>query len=623
MTPAGPSDLRRLLKTHFGYDEFRGQQERVIANALRGRHGVVIMPTGGGKSLCYQLPALALPGLTLVVSPLIALMKDQVDGLRANGIAAEFVNSSLDAAEVDRVQRDALAGRVKILYAAPERVSIPGFQRFLERLRLSLIAIDEAHCISEWGHDFRPDYRNLAELRRRFPATPVMALTATATGRVRSDIVEQLALSDAAEFIADFDRPNLTYDVRSKQNAFDTLLNLLDEQPGAPAIVYCFSRADTEELAARLTDRGHPAAAYHAGLEPESRRDTQERFIDGVVPIVVATIAFGMGIDKPDVRLVVHHTIPKSIEAYYQETGRAGRDGQPSRCVLLFSEGDRHKHEYFIRETSDAGARATAERQLAGIMEYSRLHTCRRRFLLAHFGQTMTDDACGNCDVCLAQSESVDVTVAAQKLLSAAIRTGERFGAAHLCNVLLGRNMGRIRELGHDQLSVFGIVTDYDGNALRAIAAQLVEKGLLARSEGQYATLAVTPAGRRWLKERAELQVNMRIDEPGVNRPGRGGARAARDAAASGPVTQTPATPEQARREQGLFEELRTLRRRLADEQGWPAFTVFNDATLREMSAKMPADEAAMLRLSGVGPAKIERYGAVFLDAIRQYAKRA
>ena len=605
--------LRQLLKQHFGYDEFRLGQEAVISNALAGRNSLVVMPTGGGKSLCYQLPALALGGLTLVVSPLIALMKDQVDGLRANGIPAEFLNSSLDHATAANVERRAQAGRVSLLYVAPERVSMPGFQRLLGTLDLRLIAIDEAHCISEWGHDFRPDYRALSDLRRQFPQTPVMALTATATERVRQDIVEQLGLYDGAQFVSGFDRANLTYRVQRRSGTWEALLGLLNERRGQSAIVYCFSRKETEELAARLTDHGHPTVAYHAGLDPEIRRITQERFIDGDVPVVAATIAFGMGIDKPDIRLVVHYALPKSIEGYYQETGRAGRDGLPSDCVLFFSEGDRAKQEYFIQGMT-GDARAVSERQLQQMVDYGRLQTCRRKYLLAYFGETIPGETCGNCDVCLAERRPVDVTLVSQKLLSAVVRTGERFGIAHVINVLLGSNLERIRELGHDQLSVFGIVDDYDRNGLRRFADGLVEKGLLARADGQYATVSVTVAGREWLRSRASLTLDMRVDEAEVKRERRDNGRKRSAVAMVGTTAEY---------DEGLFDELRALRRRLADEQSVPAFVVFSDATLKAMAAARPTDHQAMLGVSGVGPAKLERYGDAFLTVIQEYVRRA
>ena len=598
------TNLNQLLKWHFGYDEFRPGQEAIISNALGGRHSLVIMPTGGGKSLCYQLPALAMGGLTLVVSPLIALMKDQVDGLRANGIAAEFVNSSLDSRTVADVERKAQAGGVSLLYVAPERVSMPGFRRFLGTLDLRLIAIDEAHCISEWGHDFRPDYRALSELRTAFPDTPMMALTATATERVRDDIVGQLRLGDCPRFVSGFDRANLTYRVQAGAGTLRSLADLLDERRGQSAIVYCFSRKETEEVAQGLTAAGHTAVAYHAGLDAEVRRRTQERFIDGEVPVVAATIAFGMGIDKPDIRLVAHYALPKSIEGYYQETGRAGRDGLPSDCVLFFSEGDRAKQEFFIQQMS-GDARESAERQLQQMVDYGRLQSCRRKYLLAYFGEDMAGDGCGNCDVCLAERTAVDVTEVAQKLLSAVIRTGERFGIAHVINVLVGSRVKRVRELEHDKLSVYGIVSDYDRNGLRNIAAELVEHGLLARADGEYPTISVTAAGREWLSSRGSLTLEMRVDESAPKRERRRGR-----ATLSGEALESDA---------GLFEQLRALRRRLADEQEMPAFVVFNDATLRALAVSKPIERQAMLAVSGVGPAKMERYGEAFLAVIREY----
>ena len=607
-TPPDAGDLRRLLKQHFGYDEFRPRQEAIIANALAGRHGLVIIPTGGGKSLCYQLPAMATGGLTLVVSPLIALMKDQVDALRANGIPAAFINSTLSFDELGRVQQAALAGGLRILYAAPERVSTPGFRRFLESLRVGLIAIDEAHCISEWGHDFRPDYRNLAELRSRFPDTPVMALTATATERVREDITAQLRLGDCPRFISSFDRANLTYSVRPKQRAFRKLVDLLDERRGESAIIYCFSRRETERLADQLTAGGHPALAYHAGLDPETRRRAQERFIDGEVPIVAATIAFGMGIDKPDIRLVVHYSLPKSIEGYYQETGRAGRDGQPSDCVLFFSQGDRSKQEYFIQQIGDDAARDVAERQLNQVVEYGRLRTCRRKYLLAYFGEAMEGESCGRCDSCLGEYRSVDVTQPAKKILSAVIRTGERFGIGYVNRVLLGSRDKRIGKFGHDQLSVYNIVDDYDRNGLRSIAEMLVERGLLAKEEGSLGVMRVTPEGRAWLRGGQSLEIEVRADDSSPQGTRRGDESAGRRKESGAAVY-----------DQALFEKLRALRRRLAEEQEVPAFVVFGDAALRGLAAAKPTTPDAMLQVSGVGPAKLQKYGEPFLAAIREY----
>ncbi len=594
------NDLRRLLKRHFGYDEFRPRQEAIIANALAGRHGLVIIQTGGGKSLCYQLPVMAMDGMALVVSPLIALMKDQVDALRANGVPAAFINSTLNFNEIGRVQRAALAGDIKVLYAAPERVTTPWFLRFLESLRVGLIAIDEAHCISEWGHDFRPDYRKLAELRTRFPDTPVMALTATATERVRDDIVAQLRLGDCPRFISSFDRANLTYSVWPKQREYDDLLDLLDTRRGQSAIIYCFSRRETEELAEDLTADGHRAVAYHAGLDAETRRRAQERFIDGDVPIVAATIAFGMGIDKPDIRLVVHYSLPKSIEGYYQETGRAGRDGKPSDCVLFFSEGDRSKQEYFIHQMEDDAARHVAERQLEQMVEYGRLLRCRRKYLLAYFGDVMEGESCGNCDVCLTQT--------AKKMLSAVILTGERFGIEYINRLLLGSGDERIGEFGHDRMSVYGIVDDYDRKGLRSIAEMLVERGLLAREEGSLGVISVTQEGRAWLRDWQDFGLIAQVDEALPQRKG--------DAVEG---------PEKRGRSEGgsLLEELQAVRRRLAEENGLPASDILTDATLRRVANVKPAHDQALLQILGVGQAKLEQYGEAFLAAIEQHEQRA
>ena len=666
-----------LLKQNFGYDEFRPGQEEIISNALSGRHGLVVMPTGGGKSLCYQLPALAAGGLTLVVSPLIALMKDQVDGLRANGVAAEFLNSSLDNTTAAAIERKAQDGGVSLLYVAPERVSMPGFRRFLHTLDLRLIAIDEAHCISKWGHDFRPDYRTLSELRTEFPDTPVMALTATATEQVRDDIVGQLRLGECPRFVFGFDRANLTYQVQPRAGAWDALVNLLGERRGQSAIVYCFSRKETEEVTEGLTAAGHPAVAYHAGLDAETRRVTQERFIDGEVAIVAATIAFGMGIDKPDIRMVVHYALPKSIEGYYQETGRAGRDGLPSDCVLFFSEGDRVKQEYFIQQMT-GDARESAERQLQQMVEYGRLSACRRKYLLAYFGEEMAEDSCGNCDTCRAERQSVDITTVAQKILSAVIRTGERFGIAHVSNVLLGSKAQRVRELGHDKLSVYGIVNDYDRNGLRDVANGLAERGLLVRDDGQYPTISVTHAGREWLRSRASLTLQLRVDEserqkmqgkpeadigqsesysveevrkeyPNAYQPWTAEADeelrllyekassvaeiAAQFGRRPGAITSrlnrlgldadkfgdTVLARNSKDYDDGLFEKLRAVRLQFAREQKVSPFVVFNNTTLRELATSKPTDQEAMLHISGVGPAKMERYGVTFLAAIKDY----
>jgi RecQ family ATP-dependent DNA helicase len=480
--------MRTLLKRHFGFDAFRPLQEDVITHIASGRDALVVMPTGSGKSLCYQLPALKFSGLTVVISPLIALMKDQVDALRENGIPTAFWNSSLSFAEAARVQEDAAEGRLKLLYLAPERLAMPAVRQFLQTLTISLFAIDEAHCISEWGHDFRPDYRNLDLLRQYFPGVPIAALTATANARVRDDILGHLKLGEGRVFQSSFNRSNLHYRVLPKKRAFDRLVAELRRRPGESVIVYCFSRKSTEKVAADLTANGVPAAAYHAGLSAAERTRVQERFIRDQVPVIAATIAFGMGIDKPDVRLVVHIDLPKSVEGYYQETGRAGRDGLPSDCLFFYSAGDRVKHEFFIREMEDPEERARTRRQLQDMMSYGELRSCRRAFLLNYFGEATTETNCGSCDICV-PSVAVEADVEAP--------------------------------------------AEFD-----------------------------------------------------------------RD----------------------LFEQLRALRRRLAEDARVPPYMIFGDKTLQEMARCFPRSLERLDHVSGVGASKLAQYGETFLAVIRAYA---
>ena len=484
-----------LLKTHFGYDTFLAHQEEIISSVVDGNDAFVLMPTGGGKSLCYQLPALALGGLTLVVSPLIALMKDQVDGLRANGIPAGFVNSSLTQSQIAQVEAMAREDRFRILYVAPERSVLPEFRDFLAQLNVKLIAIDEAHCVSHWGHDFRPAYRELKTLREVCPNTPVIALTATATKPVREDILSQLGLRQPRVFISSFNRPNLSYAVRPKDPSINPLLALLERHRDESAIIYCTARKTTDEMAHALSRRGFKAEAYHAGLEPEDRRAVQDRFIRDETLIVAATIAFGMGIDKPDIRLVVHYDLPKNLEGYYQETGRAGRDGMPSECVLFYSYGDKAKQEYFLEQMEDPEERERGRQRLNRMVAFCRLTTCRRKYVLEYLGEEWPERDCGNCDVCLSPQETFDATEIAQKMLSAVIRTGERFGAGHVMRVLLGAGTKRVQELGHDKLSVFGVADRCSLDELRQLTDALLEEGLLSSSGGQYPTLQVTPQG--------------------------------------------------------------------------------------------------------------------------------
>ena len=595
------SALLSILKARFGYDSFRDGQEKVITNVLSGRDSLVLMPTGGGKSLCYQLPAMAFDGVTLVISPLIALMKDQVDALNANGIAARFINSALSSSEIEQTLSEVRRRQVKLLYAAPERLTLPGFRRYLRNLDLSLIAIDEAHCISEWGHEFRPDYRNLRQLRKDFPSVPVIALTATATEQVREDIISQLDLQQGQVFLSSFNRANLSYSVQPKGSSWELLTAMLQRLGGQSAIVYCFSRQETEDLAEDLNRQGLAAKPYHAGLDPETRRRTQENFAQGRVPIIVATVAFGMGVDKPDVRLVAHYSLPKSLESYYQETGRAGRDGLPSECVLFYAYADKAKQDYFINQIEDPSERRNARQKLAKMVEFAELPTCRRRFILEYFGESWEDENCGACDKCAKLEEPFDATEIAQKILSAVIRTGERFGANHVIQVLIGSRAKRVLELGHDQLSVYGLAKDFGQTQLRDIMGQLQARGLLSRNNGEYPTLTVTDEGKEFLRQRLSLS----LSQPNL----------------------TPAKPSRANSppdiefDEGLFENLRVLRRRLAQAQTVAAFVVFNDASLRHMASAFPRNMEEFSRIPGVGKAKLEQYGPEFLEAISNYAE--
>ncbi|MCX5893895.1 MAG: DNA helicase RecQ [Deltaproteobacteria bacterium] len=592
--------MLNLLKTHFGFDRFLPLQEEIIRGALAGKDALVLMPTGGGKSLCFQLPALRLPGLTLVISPLIALMKDQVDALRANGIPAEFINSTLSYAEIAQIQRQAQAGKIKILYAAPERLIVREFQHFLQQIKVSLIAIDESHCISEWGHDFRPDYRNLKTLRKIFPEVPVMALTATATQKVREDIISQLSLDKAQIFISSCNRPNLSYSVLPKKEAYDQLINLLREHQQDSAIIYCFSRKDTEHLAADLVNEGFRALPYHAGLESEVRRTNQEKFIRDEVQIIVATIAFGMGIDKPDVRLVIHYSLPKSIEGYYQETGRAGRDGLPSRCVLFYSYADSIKQQYFIKQIEADTERQNAYRKLEQMVAYGELATCRRAHLLAYFGEDYPAENCRGCDVCRSPQEEFEATIISQKIMSAILRTGGQFGANYIIDVLCGARNKKILERQHEQLSVYGIVKDFSKEDLRQIIGQLVSRSLIEKHGDEFPLLGISQAGRDFLKNREAIC----LPKPKVH----GKAPRASEAAEAG-------------YDQELFEQLRRLRKNLADDKGVPPFVVFGDLALRQMALYLPQSAESFAKISGVGAEKLKQYGEIFTEVIQAYAK--
>ncbi|MGH7728336.1 MAG: DNA helicase RecQ [Vulcanimicrobiaceae bacterium] len=602
-TPRTPASdpLLDALKHSFGFSTFRPLQREIVAAALRGEDVLALLPTGGGKSLCYQLPALLSCGLTLVVSPLIALMKDQVDALRANGIAATFLNSSLDGGTAfDRLE--ALErGEYTLLYVAPERLLLQDFLGRLARWNVQRLAVDEAHCVSEWGHDFRPEYRRIARVRERLPNVPITALTATATARVRDDIEQTLGLRAPQRFVGSFDRPNLRYRVVEKRDAFGQLLAFVRERPSESGIVYAATRSAAESLAERLRGAGIAAAPYHAGLGARERVRNQERFIHDDIDIICATIAFGMGIDKSNVRFVVHADLPKSLEGYYQETGRAGRDGLPSDCLLFFSGADAAKIRWFLSQTEDLEERARGEALLRTMLDFAAHPRCRRAFLLRYFGERPQRDACEACDRCLDPPETRDATVAASKLLACVYRVQERgfsTGLHHLVDVLLGNETEKMRDWGHQRLSTFGIGSELSKGEWLALADELLRLDLLAL-EPQRRTVALTATGRRALRERPAIS----FCPPAVRVP-----RAAR-ARRSGRVPMAAPTNVEAQ----CFERLRALRKRLADEAGVPPYVVFSDATLREIAARRPADLGELRRIGGVGDVKLERYGAAFL----------
>ena len=594
--------LLSLLKEHFGFAAFRPLQEEIIRDALAGRDVVALLPTGGGKSLCYQLPALARAGLTVVVSPLIALMKDQVDALQANGIAATFLNSSLNALEYQARLRGLHHGDYRLLYMAPERLMQPDSLNNLQRWQVNFLAIDEAHCISEWGHDFRPEYRRLVELRERFPALPIMALTATATERVRDDIRTLLRLKDGAYYVASFNRPNLTYRVLAKVNPFEQILAFLQTQSGESGIIYCQSRKTTEQLADRLQTHGIMARPYHAGLTPEERTRHQELFLRDEVQVICATIAFGMGINKSNVRFVVHYDLPKNLESYYQETGRAGRDGLPSECVLLFSAGDTVKQQRFINEKPDIQEQQIAHTQLRQMVQYAECATCRRVELLQYFGEKSDQENCGGCDNCLSPRDTFDGTKEACTVLScvAQIRKTSGFGVGlnHVIAVLTGANTEKIRRWGHEQLNAYGSGKNIHSRPeWAAISRELIRLGYLQQITEPFPILEITAQGQRFLQEPQPLMLTKPM---------------------STPERKTAPVGELAH-DEVLFNRLRQLRKVLADERDIPAYVVFSDVALRQMARDYPTNEREFLQISGVGNRKLQEFGAIFMTAIANH----
>jgi ATP-dependent DNA helicase RecQ len=602
--------LSQTLQRVFGYGSFRPLQREIIESSLAGRDTVAILPTGAGKSLCYQLPALLRDGLTVVASPLIALMKDQVDQLHALGVPATFINSTLELDEYRTRMAELDAGAHKLLFVAPERLVQGEFLSRLARWNTEVLAVDEAHCISEWGHDFRPEYRRLAEVRERLPSLGIIALTATATPRVREDIVRQLSLRDARVYLGSFNRENLVYRVIGKDGAGAQVVSFVRGRGDESGIVYCQSRKGAEAMAAALSKAGVSAEPYHAGLDARARARTQERFLRDEIRVVCATIAFGMGINKPNVRFVIHADLPKNIEGYYQETGRAGRDGLPSECLLLYSRGDVAKYLGFFEEIESETERRVAREQLDRMAAFAETHRCRRVELLAYFGESWSESTepggCGGCDNCVTPRELYDATLDSQKFLSCVLRIVQRSGFGvgfqHVADVLAGADTEKIRRWGHDELTTYGIGKDKPRAHWVSLGRQLVQAGLLALDGGAFPTLALTDDGLDALRTRRTIELTKPVAPPSRELVRKSAPRKAGDIAC----------------DEDLFESLRQLRKQLADERGVPPYVIFSDATLRHMAAQRPQTRDEFLSIPGIGEKKYADFGEIFAEALEE-----
>jgi len=619
--------MHKTLQKYFGYTLFRPLQEDIINDVLNGKDTFVLMPTGGGKSLCFQLPALLMDGMTVVVSPLISLMKDQVDSLQANGIEAAYLNSTLSYSEIRDIKASITANRVKILYVAPERLMMSDTLSLLKDANVSLFAIDEAHCISEWGHDFRPEYRKLKTLRTKFPSVPMIALTATATPKVRNDIVSELKFKGHNTYVASFDRKNLFYRIKPKKDTYAHLLQYLRETRGKSGIIYCQSRKTVDTLSKKLKKAGFSSLPYHAGLTDKVRSKNQEMFIKDDIQIIVATVAFGMGIDKPNVRFVVHYDLPKNLESYYQETGRGGRDGLECDCILFFGHGDRYKIEYFINKMGKKQERDIALVQLRDMIDYCEANSCRRKVMLKYFGEELEDDNCGSCDVCLEPKEMFDGTEAAKKLLLCVEELGQRFGMTYVIDVLVGAKTKKIIASRHTMLKTYSTGREYSKSQWQSIAREMVRLEVLGVEGARYPLLKLNPKGMAVLGGSEFVQITKPADEVKLKvKEGRGGT-----ASKSRSVSKSKTKPKSNSKSKStavktlnatdseLFERLRVLRKTLANRANLPPYIIFADTSLRQMAAKRPKTSQEFLKITGVAELKLEKYGGTFLAEIADF----